>query len=130
MVFKNKLWVIGGYSDDNQLLNDVWSSNDGINWNLAVANAAFPARRSHALTTNGKRMWLTAGTKNNNFEYYNDAWYSTDGVNWIEANVNNPFPERQQHASVFYDKKLWVIAGYALVNGNSSDYFSDVWSLE
>ncbi len=95
---------------------------------LVAKETPFAQRAAHTSLVFKDKMWVIAGTGPG--LYYNDAWCSADGVNWIEANIKNPFSERQQHTSVFYDKKLWIIAGYALVNGNSSDYFSDVWSLE
>jgi hypothetical protein len=45
-IFKNKFWVIGGGGDPKKVsgLNDVWSSDDGNEWDLITDNADFSPR--------------------------------------------------------------------------------------
>ena len=43
-VFQDKVWIIGGSGPDGSFVldrNDIWSSEDGINWTLEVVNAPF-----------------------------------------------------------------------------------------
>jgi hypothetical protein len=53
VVFKNRLWDLGGtedyyFGDDYSLKNDVWSSADGQRWTRPVEHAPWPPRAYHA----------------------------------------------------------------------------------
>ncbi len=124
-VFNNKIWIVGGQDDDG-LLNDVWSSSDGKNWELANLNAAFSKRRSHTLTIHDGKMWLIGGSGGDGLK--NDVWYSSDGVEWTELPVPENFPTRTRHTAISYDNKLLIIGGYLSVDDlEPSD---DIWALE
>ncbi len=57
---RRRLWVLGGienyyFGDDASLKNDVWSSEDGKEWKLENAKAAWSPRAYHqAVVMNGK----------------------------------------------------------------------------
>ncbi|MEW4923525.1 hypothetical protein [Algibacter sp. 2305UL17-15] len=123
IVFDNKIWVIGGRGDGNDpedFYNDVWYSNDGINWIEATSNA-FSGRHDHALATFDNKIWMIGGW-NLSEGSKNDVWYSKDGVTWVQATSGAPFPKRSSHSVVVFEDKLWVIAG----SGNGT-YLNDVW---
>ena len=121
IVFMNKIWVIGGYS--NELKNDVWSSEDGINWTIQNENAAFSARRGHSTAVFDDKLWLVGGESSGTF--FQDVWYSEDGVNWNLATDSAPFSPRTGHEITVYDNKLWVIGGEY-----DSEKKDDVWYSE
>ena len=122
--FNNQLWVIGGYDGDRN--NDVWSSQDGVNWvkNTPVnsdGGAIFTERFGHQLTVYDNKLWLVGGS---GIGYYNDVWSSLDGVTWTEQTSNAAFSKRYNHQLVTFDNKLWVIGG----GGFSSELNNDTWS--
>ncbi|MDH3343248.1 MAG: hypothetical protein OEM07_05955, partial [Gammaproteobacteria bacterium] len=120
-----KLWLIAG--NDGAFKNDVWSSSNGINWQLVTANAAFSARYSHQAVSfdngNGEKLWLTGGDDGN---YKNDVWSSSDGKNWLQETTHAVFSARSDHQTVTFNDgsgtKLWVIAG------TEGTLVNDVWS--
>ncbi|MFC1504548.1 LamG-like jellyroll fold domain-containing protein, partial [Spirochaetota bacterium] len=116
VVFKDKLWIIGGYDGVNK--NDVWYSSDGADWYEATNNAAFSDRDGHTTTIYDGKMWLIGG---NSSGFKNDIWYSSDGTNWYETTNSAPFTARNNCKSVVYDNKMWVIGGYDGI------YLNDVW---
>ncbi len=66
VVFKDRMWVMGGTSDfynnnDSTLKNDIWSSADGKEWKLELANAPW-SKRTHgkAIVFDGK-IWILGG---------------------------------------------------------------------
>ena len=71
VVFDDKLWVIGGIPDGN----DVWYSCNGINWTAATLSAPFEERYSLAATFN-RRMWVIGGLSLNTGNSLNDVWVS------------------------------------------------------
>ena len=145
VVFNDKIWVMGGYSLFNKkgkILNDVWSSPDGINWTQMNNTEGWSARYSHASVVFNEKIWVLGGRggAEPSFETkFNDVWSSTDGINWEELtppkgeseslvakNTNgedkNWWTPRNFHTSVVFDKKIWVLGG------RSTEGLNDVWS--
>ncbi|MBQ4913855.1 hypothetical protein J8L85_05360 [Maribacter sp. MMG018] len=128
-VFQNKMWISGGLVKgsefSNSIKNDVWSSEDGIEWNLVTPMAQFAKRADHTLTAFNGSLWLIGGlghnAKTDTFETHSDIWRSSDGYNWVLVTDNAPFGKRKWHATIVYDNKIWLIGG-----GNNI-YKSDVW---
>jgi hypothetical protein len=64
------MWVLGG-RDNGGLLNDVWSSSDGVAWAQATSAAPWNARASFgALVFNGQ-LWVMGGYYGG---WFNDVW--------------------------------------------------------
>ena len=131
LVFQDKMWVIAGVQggSDNGIWtssnNDVWYSDDGMNWTAAIENAAFGERSSHASTVFQDRMWVAGGYASGGTT--NDVWSSSDGVVWEQATAGAKFPTRAGHTLTAFNSALWVIGGRsgALVTGY--DELADVW---
>lgn len=131
VVYKNKLWVIGGYDRDTlQAKNDVWSSFDGLSWKLEIANAAFTPREDHQVVVYKDRLLLIGGQETSlpGSKVKNDIWSSTDGVNWILEKNQAAFMPRSQHQVVVHNNKLWLIGGAVHDGENFSENGNDVWS--
>ncbi|HPO07783.1 MAG TPA: hypothetical protein PLZ55_03880, partial [bacterium] len=133
-VFRNKLWVIGGLASVNPIhnLNDIWSSPDGKNWTLEVADAPWAARHVWAWTTHRDRMYLIGGATDGS-RTYRDVISSEDGVHWRIENIHEPwFIERKYHAAASYGDRLYVAGG--VINDDSQllggRYLGDEWSSE
>lgn len=133
VVFKNKFWVIGGRngsaSSASSYKNDVWSSDDGINWTQQSINGThFSARDYHQVVVFQNKLWVIGGTTING--YKNDVWSSTDGVNWTEELTHsaspgaNQFSRRYDHKVVVFNNKLWLFGG----RDGSGVVKNDVWS--
>ena len=125
VVFKDKMWVIGGNGGSaTMLLNDVWSGEDGITWGQSAANAPFQERWLHTSVVFDDKIWViggnSAGTNN-----HNDVWYSEDGAEWKNATMNAAFTPRYAHTSVVFDGKMWVIGGYDSTNSLNDVWYSD-----
>lgn len=71
--FDNKMWVLGGYIGDNDLTigngntNDVWYSEDGINWK-ELKNTPWPPRHAGSTVVYDNSLWMVAGN------LWNDSW--------------------------------------------------------
>lgn len=120
VTFNNKLWIIGG-----SFTNNVWSSIDGVIWEVETENADFSPRELHTSVVFDNKIWVIGGLGFENsgaIGALNDVWSSSDGVNWTLENDNANFPPRFLHSSVVFDNKIWVI------NGLDSSTYNDVWS--
>lgn len=124
-VFQNKIWIFGA-GDQTGILNDVWSSPDGVNWTLETDNAAFSPRYAHTATVFDEKLWIIGG-EDGVYET-NDVWSSADGVNWTLEIDNAAFPARYHHTSVVFQDRMWVIAGINSEQGSGFGDLNDVWS--
>lgn len=126
LVHKDALWVIGGnaYSDAlvDEVLNDVWSSTDGINW---VQQATIPGvyREGHkALSFNG-RLWilggLVAADPQSDLELETGVWSSADGLSWQREIEHADLPDSFDTEFIVHDDQLWYCEGTSV--GRSSD---------
>jgi hypothetical protein len=136
-IFDNKLWVLGGQTlpqyakAEEKFYNDIWSSENGIDWKLESKNADFPQRGMiiGQAELKGKIYIIGGGTyetpKNPERKFYNDVWVSNDGINWKCLSKNNKWAPRQYHSIIVWDNKIWIIGGYSK-EGN----LNDVWFSE
>ncbi|MEL7003105.1 MAG: fibronectin type III domain-containing protein [Bacteroidota bacterium] len=120
-VFANKMWYIGGFSDD------IYSSTDGINWTQENAEAEFGVRILPSSTVFDNRLWIIAGRTINNTRRA-DVWYSDDGITWIEGTSDAGFVRRSSHTTITFDNKIWLIGGDR--GGVGAPFFNDVWAIE
>jgi hypothetical protein len=117
VVHNGKIWVIGGENNviGDHILNDVWSSPDGINWTQVSVNGSAPwsKRSDHSSVVHDGKIWVIGGTPRNESSLnLNDVWSSPDGINWTRGNdAGDP---RIGHTSVIHDGKIWVIGADTL----------------
>ena len=123
VVFRDCLWVIGGGQYTPRTYeNDVWSSADGVQWKLEVANAPWAPRQYQSATVFDGKMWVMAGSVESATSGTNDVWYSTDGIHWVQL-TDTPWPARHATSVVAQDTTLWLVAG------SSTKLYNDVWAL-
>ncbi len=84
VVWNGKLWVIGGTTGTSgtSVSNEVWSTVDGINWNLSYAQ--WPARSNGAVVVFNNKLWVIDGTCINGASC-NDVWSTIDGITWTHV---------------------------------------------
>ena len=124
VVFRDRMWILGGGTYDTPttptrtFLNDVWSSEDGVDWERHVEFAPWHPRQYHSVAVFDDRMWVLGGYNNGD---RNDVWYSSDGVNWYPLR-STPWAPRHATSVFVYDNAVWIAAG--------SYMGVDVWKLE
>jgi len=129
VVFKNKMWVLGGTSDfyknnDTTLFNDVWSSADGKEWKLELANAPWSKRAHAQAVVFDNKIWMMGGGQRfPNSIAKNDVWSSEDGVHWKQVTSSAQWKPRMWFSSVVYRNRIWVMGGWSAENKN----MGDVW---
>lgn len=127
-VFNNRLWIIGGKNRDSAghwfTYNDVWSSADGIHWELECAAADFSPRESHSAVVYDNKLWILGGSPP---KVSSEVWSSTNGSVWRKETGESSFPGRFGHTSIVYDDKIYVIAGYQT---DINDAVNDIWCSE
>jgi hypothetical protein len=119
VVFNNKVWVMGGYSNAG-LKGDVWCSSDGTTWTQAVSSA-WPARAGLASVVFGGKIWVMGG-QDMNYNMFNDVWSSTDGTNWTQETSSAAWSPRSALSCTVFNGEMWVTGGRS-----NSAVFGDVW---
>jgi len=128
--FNDKLWVIGGYHASNGsvnggLMNDVWSSFDGITWTKEVPNnssTSFTPRAKHATVVFQEKIWIIGGGSLDS-PALSDVWSSPDGTNWTKETDNAGFTGRAAHQVFVFNNQIWMIGGSGI-----NSRLADVWS--
>uniref|UniRef100_A0A7C2NXS2 Galactose oxidase n=1 Tax=Schlesneria paludicola TaxID=360056 RepID=A0A7C2NXS2_9PLAN len=131
VVFNNRLWIFGGtqkyyFGDDDDLKNDVWSSADGVHWELATDKAPWSPRAYLGAVVHAGRLWvLGGGNYLPNYQVKNDVWSSTDGVHWDLVAEAAPWSPRIWFFAAAYRERLWVLGGWS---NHPSKNWNDVWT--
>lgn len=77
LVFNNKLWVFGGVNSTPTVVQDAWSSSDGINW---TNTGNMPAARDlMAGCVYANKIYLIAGS-DGTATVQSTVWSTTDGI--------------------------------------------------
>jgi hypothetical protein len=97
-VFDNKIWIIGG-GTENEQFSDIWNSSDGIHWAKQAENLPFGKRQESQF------VFL----KSKIFMLNNDVWSSTDAIHWNKEADRFVKEEIFGYSSVVYDNKIWLL---------------------
>lgn len=123
------IYIIGGRQKDNYL-NDVWMSNDGINFTQTSQNSPWDTRISHTSISFKSHIWVLGGNSGNN-TLLNDVWKSKDGIQWESVSKHADFTPRFEHSLVeLRNNQMFIIGGYGeiVVKGKRMiSELSDVW---
>ncbi|MFA6034857.1 MAG: hypothetical protein WC889_18300, partial [Myxococcota bacterium] len=126
-----KLWFSGGIDKDSTTMDDVWSSTDGVKWDLVKANdgAGFPSRGMHCMVSHASKLWVIAGSYSQ-VVVASDVYSSVDGVSWtmVKPDDESSFPKRGYHGCASFNGRLWVIGGGTVDSSGNLPYLNDVWS--
>jgi hypothetical protein len=125
VVYDGKIWVMGGgnYVPEYQAKNDVWSSSDGINWELVTENAPWSPRIWFSSVVYRNCMWVIGGWSDKPSRDFNDVFFSKNGREWTQLKTHNSFSKRHEHSTLVFKDKIWVLGGHA------RPLNSEVWSL-
>jgi hypothetical protein len=61
VVYRGRMWVLGGSTHGNKLLVDVWHSKDGRNWTALKSDVAWSPRHEHSAFVFDDKIWVAGG---------------------------------------------------------------------
>ncbi|MFP2996230.1 hypothetical protein ABN763_09965 [Spongiivirga sp. MCCC 1A20706] len=114
VVHDGKMWLIGGrdsFAQPAGYKNDVWVTEDGINWTPVALSAAFSPRYNLQVVSFNNSLVLIGGVGEETSDR-NEVWSSTDGGEWTQLTADAGFCCRGFRATVFKDS-IWYIAGFS-----------------
>jgi hypothetical protein len=124
VVFRDKLWLFGGADKVEQdfstlhMLNDVWTSADGLHWTRVTASAPWSAREESTVVPFENALYVIGG------EGRSDVWRSTNGLDWTRLTTRAPWGPRSGYARIAFGGKLWVYGGW---RGKTTNALNDIW---
>lgn len=126
VVHDGKLWLLGGgnYVPNYEARNDVWCSEDGVNWSCVRDAAPWPPRIWFSALVYRDHIWVLGGWSNNPSRNWGDVWYSRDGKEWSEHKALRQWKARHEHSAFVMGDKIFVAGGHA------EPLSREVWSLE
>ena len=60
-VFRDRMWILGGWSKEIGNFGDVWCSKDGRNWTELKSDAIWESRHEHSAYVFQDRIWIAGG---------------------------------------------------------------------
>jgi hypothetical protein len=139
VVFKDRMWIVGGDVNQGHYHFDVWSSADGKSWSFVNRGKPVPwgPRALHYTLVFRDKIWVMGGQTIPNIarteeHFYRDIWNSADGTNWEQVRPREPYwPQRGMiGGSVVFKDRIWILGGgtYDTPKKPSRQFFNDVWS--
>ena len=106
----------------SNFFNDVWSSNDGVNWTEMTASAPWEGRAGLSSAVLNGEIYVFGGSKNDDSSivgpggpariYFDDVWKSSDdGANWQLVKEHAPWEPRAGAAVVIKDDFIYLLGG-------------------
>ncbi len=147
LVFKNKMWLLGGWNPRDKehfpriCSNDIWTSTNGAAWSLLKPNSFldgsfepekdWEGRHTAGYVVFQNKLWIVGGDPIQK-HYQSDVWNSADGTTWNHINPGQPVPwgPRVLQYTVAFKNKLWVMGGQTtpqFVPGKEV-FYRDVWN--
>jgi hypothetical protein len=136
VVHNDRMWVLGGtqkyyYGTDDDLMNDVWSSADGLVWEQVTEHAPWSRRAYIApVSLNGKLYVFGGGNYLPKAAFHNDVWSSSDGREWILETEHAVWAARIWFTSAVYRDHLWIMGGWSNIPGDKPRHggnYGDTW---
>lgn len=128
IVFKGRIFLIGGGVLDGATANDVWSSADGITWSLETSMIAPEAPVGFTPIVFDDQLWLVGANRSGAFK--SEMLVSDDGKTWRPAAA--PWSPRGGVAAWVHGQFLYMTGGkYSVEHLGETRfiYSNDVWRM-
>jgi len=136
VVYKDRMWIVGGDGNQGHYQNDVWSSADGVTWDCASTNVPWGPRVLHYTLVFQDKIWVMGGQTLPQHApaeevFYSDVWNSTDGTHWTKVTDNVPWAPRGMIGGyTVFKGRIWILGGGTYDTPLKPDriFYNDVWS--
>eukprot|EP01138_Halocafeteria_seosinensis_P009016 gb/GECG01009215.1/.p1 GENE.gb/GECG01009215.1/~~gb/GECG01009215.1/.p1 ORF type:complete len:599 (+),score=36.09 gb/GECG01009215.1/:1-1797(+) len=133
VMFRNKVYVLGG-RNTTHVFRSVWRSKDGgKHWDYAANVSSFGYRFGHVVTSSADNIFLFGGYMCNDTKLRsytegcvlkNDVWRSSDGENYHKIYEGVPNTPRTGFRVVSSEGQLVLMGGF---DPHNSKYCDDIW---
>jgi N-acetylneuraminic acid mutarotase len=138
VVYKDRMWIVGGDCNQKHYQNDVWNSQDGKQWTQLNPGSDVPwkDRVLHYTVVQNDQIWVIGGQSMPAFVespeiFYRDIWTTTDGINWKELTPQEPCwsPRGMIGGAAVMNGRVWILGGGTYDTPTKPrNFYNDVWS--
>ena len=137
VVHRDKMWIVGGDSNQGHYQPDVWNSDSGKEWKLITPAAPWGQRALHHTVAHAEKIWVMGGQTmpnhvQSNEAFYRDIWTTTDGAEWTQITPREPYWSARGMigGSAVFKDRMWILGGgtYDTPETPRRKFFNDVWS--
>jgi hypothetical protein len=141
VVFKDRMWIVGGDVNQGHYHDDVWNSSDGKQWTLVNKGKPVPwrPRALHHTLVFEKKIWVMGGQTipqiaKEKEAFHRDVWTTSDGVKWEQVKPKEPYWSARGMigGSAVFKGRIWILGGgtYDTPKVKTRSFYNDVWSSE
>ena len=141
VVFRDRMWVIGGDANQGYYLTDIWSSSNGRIWEKMADGKDVPwaprvlfhtvVFKERIYVMGGQTLHWFAGRKGEIDHFYRDIWSSADGIHWekVEPAGNFWSARGQIGGCAVLNGKVYIMGGgtYDTPEFPERKFYNDVW---
>ncbi len=135
VAYDSKLWIIGGETVDGDgnkvLLDECWSSANGVAWQIKSQVVSFFARKQMQCTAFNGRLWVFGGYGKNSSGSVvplNDIWSTVNGDTWTLEKSNGGFAGRCSFGMTQFNGRIWLAGGSTKPEVFDAGFYNDVWA--
>ncbi len=74
VVYRDRIWVMGGWSMENGNFEDVWYSKDGVDWTELTSDVKWTMRHEHSAFVFNDKIWVAGGCATKDNIINNEVW--------------------------------------------------------
>lgn len=131
IVFNDKIWVIGDGAFSGE--STIYSSTDGVNWDLELAESPFGSREQEGVYVWQNRLFIAGGmAQPGSDNLLSDVWSSPDGRAWTQESADAGYGARVGMSVVAFGDRLLMTGGHSFPMSHNTVYTSSdgvSWSL-
>lgn len=139
VVYRDKMWIVGGDVNQRHYQFDVWNTSDGKKWTYVNKDKPVPwgPRALHYTLVFHDKIWVLGGQAMPNFApsdeaLHRDIWTTGDGIRWEQVKPEEPYwsPRGMIGGSTVFKDRIWILGGgtYDTPKYPERNYYNDVWS--
>ncbi|MCC7493195.1 MAG: hypothetical protein IT204_12635 [Fimbriimonadaceae bacterium] len=124
LVLNDRLYLLGGglWHPEHLARNDVWVTDNGVDWTCLTAAAPWAPRLWFGAQPYRGLLWVLGGWSREHGNF-GDAWCSPDGTTWTAVPASTCWSPRHEPCTWVFRDRLWLAAGHA------EPLSGEVWSL-
>ena len=84
VVYRDRMWVIGGWSEENGNFGDVWHSKDGKTWTELKSDVIWSPRHEHSAFVFRDKLWVAAGAAMPDYKLSSEVWSLAVPPDWFK----------------------------------------------
>lgn len=84
VVYRDRMWVLGGWSDQNHNFGDVWYSRDGKDWTQFKSDTCWSGRHEHSAWVFRDKIWVAGGAAEPQYKLNSEVWSLKIPKRWFK----------------------------------------------